>query len=101
MQTAVTSRLSSADEPDDFIEYAIENYDTEVSNRVKPSAVITDARAPARYPSEICAGRSNTIVSCSYQSGLAVRVPPDSHPLLGSIGFAAGALPRSDQHAEI
>ena len=89
----------------------------------KPSAVITDARAPARYFLDICAGRSAPLSVAAIEAGLAVLVPLDTDPLLGgethdltdpnvadyvlqltwsgSIGFAAEAPRRSDPHAEI
>ena len=84
----------------------------------RPSAVVTDARAPARYFLDICAGRSAPLSVAAIKAGLAVLVPLNADPLLGltdpnvadyvlqltwsgSIGFAAEAPRRSDPHAEI
>ena len=87
----------------------------------KPSAVITDARAPARYFFDICAGRSAPLSVAAIKAGLAVLVPVDADLLLGgethdltdpniadyvlqftwsgSLGFAADAPRRSDPDA--
>ena len=89
----------------------------------KLSASITDERAPAKYFVDIRAGRSAPLSVAAIKAGLAVLLPLESDPLLGgethdltdpnvvdyvlrlawsgSIGFAAGAPPRSDPHAEI
>ena len=89
----------------------------------KLSASITDARAPAKHFLDVCAGRSAPVSVGAIKFGFAVLGHLDSDPLLGgethdltdpnvvdyvlqlawsgSIGFAAGASPRSDPHAEI
>ena len=89
----------------------------------KPSALIIDARAPARYFLDICAGRSAPLSVAAIRAGLAVLELLDADPLLGGethdltdpnvadyvlqltlsgyIGFAAEAPRRSDPHAEI
>ena len=88
-----------------------------------PSASITGPRSLARYFLDICAGRDAPLSVAAIKAGLAVLVPLDAYLLLGgeahdltnsdvvdhilrlawsgSVGFAVGAPPRSDQQAEI
>ena len=47
----------------------------------KPSAPITDARAPARYFLDFCAGRNAPFVSCSHQNWTRSPGTPRRRPL--------------------
>ena len=49
----------------------------------KLSASVSDARAPAKYFFDICAGRSAPLSVAAIKAGLAVLVPQDSDPLQG------------------
>ena len=117
------SHQSSADEYEDSVDLPSRPTTPLSVTESKPSAVITDARAPARYFLDICAGRSAPLSVAAIKAGLAVLVPLDADPLLGgethdltdpnvadyalqftlsgSIGFAAEAPRRSDPHGEI